>query len=114
MQHLDAFVAGRLRGGFQVDLGIAGNHAHQNPVAIAAQHQRLEHLADRLAELFGDVRRPDSLRPPGKGSTQAIFARSSRRAALVLLILRTRLTTLSHEGKNLFVENRKQAYRFRY
>lgn len=44
------------RGGFQVDLGIAGNHAHQNPVAIAAQHQRLEHLADRLAELFGDVR----------------------------------------------------------
>ena len=56
MQHLDAFVAGRLRGGFQVDLGIAGNHAHQNPVAIAAQHQRLEHLADRLAELFGDVR----------------------------------------------------------
>lgn len=71
VQHLDAFVAGRLRGGFQVDLGIAGNHAHQNPVAIAAQHQRLG-TPGRPARraLRRRARRPDSLRPPGKGSTR--------------------------------------------
>lgn len=39
----------------QIDLRVARHDADQNARPVAAQHERLEHALDRLAELLGHM-----------------------------------------------------------
>lgn len=55
VDHRGGFVAGDLGCHLQVDLQIAGHHAHEEAVPVAAQHQGLEHLLNRLPQFGSDV-----------------------------------------------------------
>ena len=55
VQHLDALVARCAGRRFQIDLRVARHDADQNVRPVAAQHERLEHALDRLAELLGHM-----------------------------------------------------------
>ena len=55
MQHLDALVARCAGRRLQIDLRVARHDADQNARPVAAQHERLEHALNRLAELLGHM-----------------------------------------------------------